>query len=203
MNRVAVVILAAGSSSRLGSAKQLLDLGGRPVLAHTLAAVRRSSIEPVFVVLGHEAERIVAGLDLDATEICLNPDYRSGQSSSVRAAVRALPADVAAAIFVLGDQPLVEPAVIARLARSYSESPAPIIQPRYREGRGNPVLIARALFAELAELTGDAGARPLLARHADQVRLIDATAFPRPDDIDTLEDYQRLKQQFNSKQDRA
>ncbi|HEX7101966.1 MAG TPA: nucleotidyltransferase family protein [Nitrolancea sp.] len=200
MSRIAAVILAAGSSSRLGEPKQLLDLGGQPVLAHTLAAVRRTSLTPRFIVLGHAADKIKQRIDLNGVETIFNPGFQSGQSSSVRVALDALPPDVDAAVFILGDQPLVEPAVIDRLARAYRAENAPIIQPNYREGRGNPVLIARALFSELAQVNGDTGARPLIQRHREAVFLVDATEFARPDDIDTREDYDRVQRAFSVKQ---
>lgn len=196
MSRIAGVILAAGSSSRLGDPKQLLDLGGLPVLAHTLIAVRQTALTPVFIVLGHTADEITRRIDLRDVQVIHNPDYLSGQSSSVRAALGALPSDVDAVIFILGDQPLIEPAVIDRLADSYRTERAPIVQPNYREGRGNPVLVARSLFDELAQITGDTGARPLIQRHRNSVRLVDATEFSRPDDIDTREDYERIQRAF-------
>ena len=200
MSRVAGVILAAGTSSRLGTPKQLLDLGGKPVLAHTLAAVQRTTLEPIIVVLGHEAGEISSSVDLSQVQTLLNPDYRTGQSSSVRAALTVLPSDVAAVLFILGDQPLVEPAVIERIVGAYQHDRPIIVQPKYGEGRGNPVLIDRTLFGELAELTGDTGARPIIDRHRDQVQLVDASEYHRPDDIDTLEDYERIRRAFEAQQ---
>jgi len=199
MSRIAAVILAAGSSSRLGEPKQLLDIGGQPVLAHTLAAVRQTSLAPLFVVLGHAADEIEQRIDLHEVQMIHNLDYSSGQSSSVRAALHVLPPDVDAVVFILGDQPLVAPAVIERLADAYGTGNASIIQPNYREGRGNPVLISRALFEELAQITGDTGARPLIQRHRDAIHLVDVTAFSRPDDIDTREDYERIQRAFSAR----
>jgi molybdenum cofactor cytidylyltransferase len=201
MSRVAGVILAAGTSSRLGSPKQLLDLGGKPVLAHTLAAVRQTTLDPIIVVLGHESERIAASVDLDQVQMIYNPDYLAGQSSSVRAVLDVLPLDVAAIVFVLGDQPLVQPAVIERLASAFRQDLPNIVQPSYREGRGNPVLISRALFDELAQISGDTGARPLIERHRGQVRLVDVSEYSRPDDIDTREDYERILRDFEERRD--
>jgi molybdenum cofactor cytidylyltransferase len=201
MSRIAGVILAAGSSSRLGEPKQLLDLGGRPVLAHTLAAVRQTSLDPLAIVLGHAAAEIEQRVDLRDVQTIHNPDYQSGQSSSIRAALAALSDDIDGVVFILGDQPLVEPAVIDRLVRAFRTEDAPIVQPKYHEGRGNPVLIARSLFSELAEVTGDTGARPLIQRHHDAVRLVDATEFSRPDDIDTREDYENILREFAARCD--
>jgi molybdenum cofactor cytidylyltransferase len=201
VSRIAGVILAAGTSSRLGSPKQLLDLGGKPVLAHTLAALQQTELEPIIVVLGHEADQIAASVDLSQVQTIFNPEYRTGQSSSVRAAVAALPPDIDAVLFLLGDQPLVEPAVIERLTFAYYQDQPLIVQPKYREGRGNPVMISRSLFGALAELTGDTGARPLIEQHRDQVRLVDVSEHSRPDDIDTHEDYERIRRDFEARQD--
>ncbi|HEX3723093.1 MAG TPA: nucleotidyltransferase family protein [Nitrolancea sp.] len=201
MSRVAGVILAAGTSSRLGSPKQLLDLGGTPVLAHTVAGVRNTTLDPIIVVLGHASEQIAATVDLSAEQTIVNADYRTGQSSSVRAALSAIADDVDGVLFILGDQPLVEPAVIEQLIDAFQQGHNPIVQPRYREGRGNPVLIGRSLFAELAEVGGDTGARPLIERHREQVRLVDVSEHSRPDDIDTLEDYLRIQRAFDARRD--
>ena len=200
MSRIAAAILAAGTSSRLGTPKQLLELGGRPVLAHTLAAVQQTSLDPVLVVLGHEQDLIEQRIDLSQTTVVENPEFASGQSSSVRAALRSLSNDIDAVVFVLGDQPLVDPDVIEALADARKTERALIAQPRYAEGRGNPVLIGRELFEELSEITGDMGARPLLEHHRDQIALIDVSDKHRPGDVDTLADYEALKHQFDELQ---
>ncbi len=202
MSRIAAAILAAGTSSRLGTPKQLLELGGRPVLAHTLEAVQQTSLDPVLVVLGHEQGLIQQRVDLSQTTVVENPEYASGQSSSVRAVLRSLPDNVDAVVFVLGDQPLVDPRVIGELAEARETDRALIAQPRYAEGRGNPVLIGRELFDELSQITGDTGARPLLEHHRDQITLIDVSDKNRPGDIDTLADFEAIKQQFDELQKR-
>lgn len=201
MSRIAAVVLAAGTSSRLGTPKQLLELDGRPVLAHTLEAVRQSTLDPILVVLGHERNQIEHRVDLSAATVVDNPDFRSGQSSSMRAAMRSLPVDIDAVIFVLGDQPLVEAEVIDALANARRHRGAVIAQPRYAEGRGNPVLFGRELFEELLGVTGDTGARPLLERHRDWVTLVDVSEHRRPDDLDTLADYAALRAQFDRRRE--
>jgi molybdenum cofactor cytidylyltransferase len=194
--RVAGVILAAGASTRLGRPKQLLPLAGRPVLAHVVVAASQTGLDPLIVILGYAADDIRRQADLFGTTVLVNPRYADGQSSSVRAAIRALPADVGGVVFLLGDQPLVEPEIIKRLLAANRKDTALIIQPRYAEGPGNPVLIGRPLFPALLELTGDTGARPLLRRHADRIRFVDARDFRRPDDVDTWDDYERLRGRF-------
>lgn len=203
MARVAGVILAAGTASRLGGGKQLLSLAGRPVLAHVLDRARRAPLDPLLVILGAGADAIAAVVDLRGTTVVHNPDFAAGQSTSVRAAVQALSTDVDAALFLLGDQPGVDPAAITRIVEAFRETGAPIVQPRYAEGRGNPVLIARSLFPALLELTGDTGARPLIKQHAEVVHLVDLRELPRPDDIDTPEDYARVRARFEDKSPEA
>ncbi len=186
------VILAAGSSSRLGRAKQLLPLGDRPVLAHTIANALAASLAGVIVVLGHTADVIRAQIDFGPALVALNDRYAEGQSTSLHAGVAALPPDAAAALFILGDQPLIGPAVHEALIAAYRRTGAPIVQPSYDGQRGNPVLLARALFPELLQVTGDQGARNVIRAHAAEVVAVPIPGTTPTDDLDTEEDYQRL-----------
>lgn len=195
MPRVAGIVLAAGASRRLGQPKQLLPLGGRPVIAHTLAAARRSMLDTLVLVVGAHAGEVLDAIDTDGLTIVHNPDYAEGQSTSVLAGLRALPDDADAALFLLGDQPLVQSEVIDALVQERLASGASIVQPLYQDGPGNPVLIGRELFAELESLSGDTGARPLLQSHREAIARV-AVKAARPLDIDTQEDYARLQRAF-------
>lgn len=190
-------MLAAGGSTRLGEPKQLLELGDRPLIDHTLSAVRRASgIDGHFIILGHAADEIQTRADLTGFEIITNPGFAEGQSTSVRVAIEQIPDDIDAVIFVLADQPMQVAQVIDRLAASFRDEPATIIQPEYAEGPGNPVLIARDVFSELARLTGDTGARPVLQRRKAEIRRIDCSEWNRPMDVDTVEDFQEVQRQY-------
>jgi len=189
---VAAVVLAAGASTRLGQPKQLAPIGGRPALAYTLDALRASSLNRIVLVLGHNADEIAAALDLTEITVVRNDAYAEGQSTSVRAGVKALGDDIAAALMVVGDQPLLAPTVVDAIVHAYEQTGGPFIVPVYAGEWGNPVLLARATWPLLDNLKGDTGARPILRKHMDMVLEV-----PVPgsllDDIDTPEDYARIR----------
>jgi molybdenum cofactor cytidylyltransferase len=196
--RIVAVVLAAGGSTRLGQPKQLLKLGETPLLEYVLRTVRRARVDDRYIVLGYGADAIREAISLDGFHEIHNRDYISGQSTSICAAVDAVATDTAAIIFVLGDQPLQVPGVIDLIVESYRQEPAPIIQPQYREGPGNPVLIDHTLFGELAQLTGDTGARPILRENPNLIRRVDCASWERPGDVDTWEDYDRVKAAYEA-----
>ena len=123
----------------------------------------------------------------------LNPDAAAGQSTSVRAGITALSPDVEAAVFILGDQPGIDPAVIDALIAAWRTSGAPVVVPRYEDRMGNPVLFDRRVFPELAALEGDTGARPVVRAYHDSGELhVVPVAGPAPPDVDTEADYAAL-----------
>jgi molybdenum cofactor cytidylyltransferase len=169
MVEIAAVLLAAGSSSRFRAAgggystKLAAPLAGKPLVRHAAEAALASLARPVVVVTGHDrdvVEASLAGLDI---RFAHNPGYAEGLASSLQTGIAALPGSVAGALILLGDMPAVTPALIDRLIATFNERPdalaaAPIIDGR----RGNPALLARALFPSIAALDGDEGARKLL-----------------------------------------
>jgi molybdenum cofactor cytidylyltransferase len=189
---VAAVVLAAGSSTRLGQPKQLAPIAGRPALAYTLDALRSSRVDRIVLVLGHNADEIAAALDLTGISIVRNEAYAEGQSTSVRAGINALGDDVVAALMVVGDQPLLSPAVIDAIVRVHEQTGGPFIVPVYEGEWGNPVLLARATWPLLENLKGDTGARPILRKHMDMVLEVPVPG-PLLDDIDTPDDYIRIR----------
>lgn len=192
--QVGAVILAAGIARRAGVTKQLLDLNGKPLLQYVIDNVLASSADVVLVVLGHDAKAIEAAIETGEVEIVLNSDYATGQAGSLIAGLQALPARCDAAVVLLGDQPGVDAAAIDRVIAHWTENQAPIVVSVWQGQRGNPVLISRSLFAEIATLTGDTGARAIFARHADEIEAVEFDR-PMPLDVDTLADYRVLTQE--------
>jgi molybdenum cofactor cytidylyltransferase len=188
--RTAGVVLAAGESRRYGAPKQLLDWRGQPLVRHAAQAALRAGLDPVLAVVGAYRDRVIAALErLDVLPV-ENPRWETGQSSSVKAAVGALPAGVGSAVFLLADQPHIPPALIRDLVDTHAASLAPVVAPRIAGRRANPVLFDRNTFPELLSLSGDVGGRGLFARHpVAWVEWGDPSILL---DIDTPEDYQAL-----------
>lgn len=190
------VVLAAGAASRFGGAKLLAPLDGRPLLAHVLEAVRAAVPGPLIVVLGHGAAEIEAAIAWGDERRVINPDPDAGLSSSLQvgfAALAALPngGDVPGAFVVLGDQPLVDPAVFRALATAEVPARIGFVAPRYVGGGGaNPVLVLRAGRAWIAEARGDRGLGPVLAAHPELVATVDLGGS-NPD-VDTRADLLEL-----------
>lgn len=188
---IAAVVLAAGTSSRLGTPKQLLPYHGRPVLAAAVQNLMDSPVDCVLVVLGHRAGEVAAALKGFPVEMVVNSRYATGQASSIKAGLAALGGGAEAALFALGDQPLVKPGTIKMLVEGYRAGGG-IVAPFYRGRRGNPVLFDRRFFNEMDFLEGDTGAREIMGKHPECFSRIDV---PDPGvllDIDTWEDYRRL-----------
>jgi molybdenum cofactor cytidylyltransferase len=171
----------------------LLPVHGEPLIRHTLQRVLASSLDEVILVVGHEADEVrdtVADLPVKCV---FNPDAAAGQSTSVRAGLAALSSDVEAAVFILGDQPGIDPAVIDALVAAWRTSGAAVAAPRYQDRMGNPVLFDRRVFPELAALEGDTGARPVVRAHHDSGDLhVVPVPGHAPPDVDTEADYAAL-----------
>jgi molybdenum cofactor cytidylyltransferase len=190
---IAGIVLAAGRSSRLGRPKQLLPVRGEPLIRHTLRRVLESSLDQVILVVGHEADEVRAAVADLPVECVFNPDAAAGQSTSVRAGLAALSPEVEAALFILGDQPGIEPKVIDALIAYWQTSGAPAVAPRYVDRIGNPVLFDRRVFPELTGLEGDSGARSIVRAYHDSGELqLVPVAGSAPPDVDTEADYAAL-----------
>jgi molybdenum cofactor cytidylyltransferase len=185
---IAAVVLAAGRATRFGSPKQLAEVGGRALVQLAVDAAGGGGADVVVVVLGHGAENIERELSLPGNaRVVVNPAFAEGQSTSLRAGIAALPPEVDAAVILLADQPGVTPGDVRAVVDAHAATGARMVRARYRGTPGHPVLIARAMFPELERATGDAGARDVLAAHADEIVEVGIDRDPPPD-VDTPED---------------
>ena len=171
---VAGVVLAAGESQRFGGENKLLaPIDGTPIVRRAVDALLETTVDPVLVVIGHEADRVEDALAGRPVTFVCNPAYREGQATSVRAAVQAMPEGVAAAVFALGDMPFVAPSSIEALLVAYHGGEGTALAAAYQGRRGNPVLFDRVHFDTLENLEGDIGGRELLEREGTLVETDD------------------------------
>ncbi len=186
---VAAVVLAAGQSSRMAPHNKLLvpDRTGKPMIARVVDNVLASGARPVLVVTGHREAEVRAALGGRPVRFVTAPDHAAGLSASLRAGLAGTPAEAAAAVICLGDMPLVTGRMIDRLIETYdADEGRLIVAPTGNGTLGNPVLWDRRFFEEIAALSGDAGARRLLDRHAEELATVElGEAVLR--DFDTVE----------------
>ncbi len=187
------VVLAAGSSRRMGRPKQLLPVDGRPLLEGVVARACASRLDEVVVVLGANAEAITAAVALGQARAVVNPDHASGMSSSLRAGLAALGPGVDRAVVILGDQPAVSVALLDELLDLQARSGLPAAALSFGGLLHPPVVLRRELWGDLAELEGDVGCRALIRARPELVAALPVSEDARhPVDVDTPEDYRRL-----------
>lgn len=189
---VAGILLAAGTSSRMGSNKLLFELKGESVLRGAARRALAGGLSPLLVVLGHQAER--AGQELAGLpcQVVINPDFEQGINSSLKSGVAALPAEAAAAMVMLADMPFVTPEMIAGLIARYRATEAPLVISDYEGVNAPPMLYDRSLFEELLAMTGEGCGRQVVRRHRDEAEVLSWPAAALTD-LDVPEDYARVK----------
>jgi molybdenum cofactor cytidylyltransferase len=186
--RTAILIPAAGNSSRLGLPKQLLQLHEESLLRRIAETALALQPVEVVVVLGFESDRMKHELDDLPVQIHLNAGWKEGIASSIRTGIESLPQSVDAVLIALSDQPFIPSSHFGRLIAACSIE-HPIAATAYGQSAGVPACFSRPMFPELLALTGDSGAKRILERHRHEV-----AAFPCTEasiDIDTLADYRK------------
>ena len=194
------IVLAAGSSTRMGKPKLTLPLAGRGILSHVLAAALASPLDEVIVVLGPGSDDVRSSLGEVASRVrfVTNADHLQGQSTSLRAGLDACDPASSAAVVLLGDQPGVSAgsidAVVAAFDGSAGDADHDVVQASYGGRPGHPTVLARAVWAEVVR-EGDEGARTWIGEHPDRRTLVEVGGRP-PADVDTPEEYERLLRTF-------
>ncbi len=189
---VAGLVLAAGSSRRMGRNKLLLELDGEPIVRRTVRQALAADLCPVVVVLGHDSRAVrttLSGLDCRSVT---NPHYRRGINRSLWAGVAALPAETSAVVVMLADMPLVTSEMLGALVDHYRDGHAPLVVSEYGEVIAPPMLYDRSLFHELGAPGGDGSGKRVVRRHRNEAQTV-----PWPPealtDLDSPVDYERMK----------
>ncbi len=187
-----IIILAAGQSSRMGKPKQQLQYQGNSLLQHTINIALQSPYRPVIVVLGAFADDIIPTIPPKPIDVIINTQWEEGMASSIRAGVDYLQKSpgISNALVMLCDQPHVSSKLLTDIVRMKNQSGRSIVACAYNNTIGVPVLFDQKYFPELLSLTGQEGAKKILAGHSADITTID---FPLGAvDIDTMEDYDKI-----------
>jgi len=193
--RVAAVVLAAGQSVRMQSdrAMVLLPWDGRTVIEAIVARLMAARVPQIVVVTGHQGDAVARALVRLPVEIVHNPDYAQGEMlSSLKTGLAALPSSTAAAMVVLGDQPMLDGRVLKHVLGAYAEGQGEIVVPVHQGERGHPVIFSRRLWPDLLALESGAP-RDVLRHYPEQLALVEVGTDSILQDIDTPEAYQRAR----------
>jgi len=189
----AIIILAAGRSTRLGSPKQLLSYQGKNLLQHSIDAAHESQAGPIILVLGSDMDEIASNIDPLPLTIVKNPDWESGMASSIVTGINTLKnlyPDADSVILMVCDQPFVNARLLKDLIKKKEEKGSSIVASSYENINGTPALFHKKHFNELSALKGDTGARYLIKKYHESMESI---PFDQGSiDIDTIEDFRNL-----------
>jgi len=190
---IIAVVLSAGESSRMGRPKALLPIQGQKFIERIIRVIGESRVGRTIVVLGHQADQLRGQIEHLPVEIVINPDYPSGQLTSLQAAIRHISNDdrCDGMLVHLVDHPFIDVALVDALIESFFETKKMIVVPRYKGKRGHPVIFSRELFGELLNAPLDQGAKAVVNAHRQETLEIEWQDEGITLDIDTPELYRQ------------
>jgi len=189
---IIAIVPAAGQSRRMGVQKQLLPFAGTTVIGHIVDELRRSRIDEVCVVAGHQADRLRQALEARSVRIVVNPDYeQTDMLASIRCGLATMPADYRAVLVALGDQPAITAELVDVMIDCFSTCGRGIVVPIHTGRRGHPLLLDGRYRNEILTGCDQVGVRGLLAAHADDVFELPVSTSAVLSDMDYPEDYRR------------
>lgn len=189
---IAAMILAAGASTRMGRNKVLAEIEGESLLRRAARRALGAGLDPVLVVLGHQAGRARRELRGLACRVVSNPEHARGMNTSLSAAVGALPPEASAAVVLLADMPLVDEAMIRAVAERHAATGAALVSARYGHVTAPPTLYARSLFTELTGGEGEGRGREVVRRHRAEAAWVDFAPAMLVD-VDVPDDLRRVR----------
>ena len=193
--KIAILILAAGSSSRMGVAKQLLAVGETTLLGVAIEQALETNADKVYCVLGSNANTIKQSISRYHIESIINPNYKTGLSSSIAAGVQHLKnKDFDALLIMLGDQPRITKDYLNEMMATFKNNGAKIIASNYDSSFGVPAIISKKYYHQLLQLKGDKGAKNFLNNENKEIIALKNTSLM---DIDTKKEYQDYLNSIN------
>jgi molybdenum cofactor cytidylyltransferase len=197
--RLSCVLLAAGTSSRMGSQNKLLiDIDGQPLVRRTAKMLLDYELVELVVVVGHEAELVKKALHGLALTIVENKDYREGQMTSVHAGIKALNSDTDGIIVCLSDLVLLNTADLRELHLAFDECETAILVPQYLGQRGNPIILAQSQREAIVQGEKNLGCRKLIAKNPHEVTVFEAKNDHLSFDLDTPEALLTFRQRMQT-----
>jgi molybdenum cofactor cytidylyltransferase len=188
---IAGILLAAGTSSRMGSNKLFFELNGESVLRGAVRRALAGGLSPLMVVLGHQSDRAWKEIEDLPCQWALNPLYEQGINSSLKSGIMAVPREAQAAMVLLADMPFVSPEMIAAMIARYRLAEAPLVISDYEGVNAPPMLYDRSLFSELLAMTGEGCGRQVVKRHRGEAEVLSWPAAALAD-LDVPEDYAKF-----------
>ncbi|MEM2163174.1 MAG: nucleotidyltransferase family protein [Candidatus Bathyarchaeia archaeon] len=196
---ISLIVLAAGLSKRFGRNKLLEEIDGRTMIERVVGSAIASKADEVIVVLGFEARKIIEVLRKFNCKFVLNRSFHEGQSSSVKAGVRAIINKAEAAIILPGDMALITPRSINMVIEEYYKSKSPIVIASYQGRLGHPILFDRSLFEEILSIDEETmGLKAIVERYKECIRKVEVDSPEVLIDIDRKEDLEKIRQYFST-----
>ena len=182
--KVAAIVLAAGLSKRMGETNKLLaQFNGKSLLQHVLSNLTGSNVDQIVIVTGHESEKVAQQISDSSIDLVNNTDFKKGLSSSIKAGIERIQSSCDAVLIMQADMPFVDASVLNKIISAFHDNDD-IVIPRYQSQTGNPLLWSNNYFEQLKQLSGDQGAKQILADYQDQIIYVDVDNIGILVDID-------------------
>jgi molybdenum cofactor cytidylyltransferase len=197
MKKISAIILAAGTSSRMGFLKQTANIKGKSLLELVLDKVRKFPFHEIIIVLGYKHEEVMKTLKLEYEKVVINEEYEKGMSSSLKKGVLNISKDSEAFAIFLADMPLIKEESIEKVINEFNERSCLIVAPIFNKVIGHPVIFHKNLIPEIINLEGDIGAKKVIEKYKDEASFIEIDDEGVLIDIDAPKDLEEVLKKLN------